>query len=123
MEDRSLDDYRTQIEAALAYGGGSYTFDDVKQEVAENKLQFWPGPNSVIVTTIVEYPREKVLSFFLAGGDLTELEAMVPQILEWGKMQGCTRASMIGRRGWEKTFLTKTGWNKTLVVFEKSLDE
>ena len=117
-----IDDYRVQIEAALVYAGNEYTFEDVKREVAENKLQFWPGTTSVIITTIVNNPQEKLLHFFLAGGNMAELEAMTPLVLEWGKQQGCTRASLVGRRGWLKSFLVDTGWKDTkLVLMEKDL--
>lgn len=116
-------DYRPYIQAALEYGGMSHTFEDVCEMVSSEKAQFWPMPHSAIVTEIIEHPREKILHFFLAGGNLAELEAMTPVILDWGKSIGCTRASLIGRKGWERTFLTRTGWESGLVVLEKSLSE
>lgn len=118
----SVVERRKQIEDALDYAGGTYTFEDVRLEVADAKRQFWPGPNSAIVTGIIDYPRRRVLEFFLAGGDMKELEAMVPGICEWGRAQGCVSASFAGRKGWARTFLTKSGWLPSLVVFEKSLD-
>lgn len=115
-------DFRPQIEAALAYAGGSHTFDDIAAGVRQGKMQFWPGVASAIVTEIVEYPRHRELFFFLAGGNLEELEAMTPGILEWGKTQGCAHAAFIGRRGWAKTFLSRTGWSdQKLAVFTKAL--
>lgn len=67
------------------------------------------------------YPRRKVLNFFLAGGNLAEIEAMYPPIEAWGREQGCSAASMTGRAGWERTFLTRTGWQRTLAVLQKEL--
>jgi hypothetical protein len=121
MQSPSLDHYRTDIEAALAYAGDTHTFDDVVAAVAEGKARSWPGPHSVIITEMVEYPRSKHIHFWIAGGNLAELEQMTPIILDWARTQGCTKASLAGRRGWERTFIARTGWKQSLVVFEKSL--
>jgi hypothetical protein len=114
--------HRSQIEAALAHAGGTHTFEDIQAAVEAGSLQYWPGPRSAIVTEIIQYPRARALNFFLAGGELAELEAMYPLIEEWGRSQGCTVAVMSGRKGWERSFLTrKEGWEPKLVVFEKTL--
>lgn len=114
-------DYRRYIEDALEYAGQSHTFEDVVAMVASGEAQFWPLPHSAIVTEIVVEPRKKRLNFFLAGGVLAELEAATPLILEWGRERGCTSATLIGRKGWERTFLSRTGWKSGLVVLEKDL--
>jgi hypothetical protein len=114
--------YRHYIEAALEYADGSHTFDDIVDAVSAGKMQFWPGPASAVITEVLESPRQRSLNFFLAGGNLAELEAMTPTILEWGRRQGCTKAIFAGRPGWERTFLTRTGWAPAkLVVFERSI--
>lgn len=115
--------YRDYIERALKHADGSHTFDDVRDLVESGRLQFWPGPSSVVITEIIEYPRYKVLNFFLAGGNLVELEAMYPKIEEWGRSVGCDRAALTGRKGWERSFLTqKEGWQPRLEVFEKKFN-
>lgn len=112
--------YRTQIDAALAEGGNMYNFDDIVAGVAANEMQFWPGASSVIVTQIVDFPRKKVLHVFLAGGVLAEIEIMAPLIADWGRARGCTSIMLSGRKGWQRTFLTHTGWKvlHELVVME-----
>jgi hypothetical protein len=118
-----IDGARPYIEAALHYAKGSHTFEDVAAEVSAGTMQFWPGLSSVIITEIIAYPRFRVLNFFIAGGNRTELETMYPAVEAWGKKMGCARASMLARKGWERTFLvTKEGWDPTLVAFEKNLD-
>ena len=92
-----LDAARPYIEAALLYAKGSHTFEDVKADVEDGVMQFWPGVHSAIITEIIAYPRYRVLNFFLAGGNRAELEAMYPGIEQWGKANGCTRAAMLGR--------------------------
>lgn len=118
----TLDEARPYIEAALQYSGGTHTYEDVAAQISEGRLQFWPGVNSAVVTEIVEYPRKRTLHFFLAGGNLPELRAMYPGILEWGKANGCTAATLAGRKGWVRSFLVKDeGWNESLVVMMKDL--
>ena len=114
--------YKAHLEAALAYADMSHTFDDVVSLVASGAAQAWPGPASIIVTEIVEYPRHHVLHFFLGAGSLSELKAMVPIILEWGREQGCTRARVIGRRGWSRVFTRDPAWHvKPQVTVERTL--
>lgn len=116
-----IDRARPHIEAALSYGHGTHTFEDVAAEITAGKLQLWPGENSAVVTRIVEHPQKRTLHFFLAGGNLAELEAMLPIIIKWGRSRGCTQASLSGRRGWERTFLKREGWTADLVVMTKEI--
>ncbi len=113
---------RALIEAALADAGGSHTFEDVVEAVEKGEAQYWPGPNSCIVTTIDEQPRQKILHFFLGAGVQAEIAAMFPGILEWGKEEGCTKARFVGRKGWRRSFLPKTGWVELQhIIMEKPL--
>lgn len=119
----ALADYRQQIEDALVYSGRSHTYADVAAMVGAGSAQAWFGPRSVIITEIVIEPQHKTLHFFLAGGHGGELEAMYPLIEEWGREHGCQHATLVGRKGWERTFLKRQGWeNHGLVVLDKSLD-
>lgn len=117
----ALAPYRGHIEAALSYADESHRYEDVAAMIAAGEAQFWPGPASVVVTEVIDFPRRRVLNVFLAGGSLLELDAMLPLILDWGRTQGCTAATFTGRRGWARTFLTKQGWQQTLVMFAKDL--
>lgn len=110
------------LAAALAYSGGSHTLDDIADGMAAHLYQYWPGPDSVIVTEIVVSPRMKTLNFFLAGGSMRELQAMTPDIEQWGRERGCTLATLTGRKGWTNTWLTREGgYRPTHIVFEKEL--
>jgi hypothetical protein len=116
----AVDSYRPQIEAALSKGGGTHSFDDVAAMIEDGRAQFWPGPRSVIITQIIDYPRKKVIHVFLAGGVMAEIQKMTPVIEEWAKAQGCSGATIIGRAGWQRSFLTHLGWKSTAVLMEKS---
>ena len=119
---RTLADSRDLIEAALVYAGGTHSYDDVITSVEKGEAQFWPGPHSCIVTQIDEQPRRKILQFFIAAGNQVELEAMAPGVIAWGVAEGCTVARMVGRKGWVKSFLPRTGWTVLdHVIMEKAI--
>jgi hypothetical protein len=111
-----------QIASALVYAKGSHTLEDVRQAIEGGNAQFWPGMESAIVTEVVRTPQRMELHFWLAGGNMDELETMYPAIVEWGKRIGCTAARMVGRRGWERTWLTKhAGWKPSAMIYHKEL--
>lgn len=114
--------FRSQIEAALSYAGHTHQYEDVAAMVAAGSAQAFPGPASVIITETIDFPRQRVLNVFLAGGSLPELRAMLPLVLDWGRSIGCTAARFGGRRGWLRTFAVDAGFRDTgLIVMEASL--
>ena len=102
--DDVIDPCRAWIEAALEHGGNTHTFEDVKQGILEGRMQLWPAEDGCCVTEIVVYPRKKVLSGFLAGGDLSRVIDMIPDIEAWAVAHGCAAAEITGRRGWVRAF-------------------
>lgn len=122
VKARDISAYRVHIEAALAWSGDTHRYDDVRSMIAAGRLQFWPGPASCIISEIIEHPRKRTLHLFLAGGSLPELHAMLPLLLDWGRTQGCTHASLFGRKGWARSFLSDEGWTvNPCVLMEKPL--
>jgi len=122
MSDQEhLERLRHHVEAALEYSGGTHNFDDVAEMVEKQQLQLWPAKDSVVLAEIIDYPRLKNLHYFLAGGDLDELSRMRPMIESWGKSLGCTRVTLAGRRGWQKSFLKDEGYSPQWSVLAKEL--
>lgn len=117
--------YRRYIDDALQYAGGTHTYDDVVVACLKGDLQPWFGPHSIIITEVIVSPRLRLLNYFIAAGNLQELEVMYAPVEEWGRQQGCTVATFTGRPGWQRSFLTqRLGWKPSgLVVFEKALGE
>jgi hypothetical protein len=112
---------RQWISAALEYSGGTHTLDDIAAGILSNRYQLWPGQKSAVVTEVIVYPQLKDLHFFLAGGDLDELKKMRPHIENWGKSVGCTRVTLAGRKGWERTFLKDEGYEPQWFILSKEL--
>ena len=119
--DEDFERLRDHISAALEYSGGTHDIEDIADGLRAGQFQLWPGERSAIVTEIIVYPQLKDLHFFLAGGDLDELRLMQPIIESWGKSVGCSRVSLAGRRGWERTFLRDRGYEPKWFVLCKDL--
>jgi hypothetical protein len=46
---------------------------------------------------------------------------MRPLIEQWGKSIGCSRVSLAGRKGWERTFLKDEGYEPKWFILCKDL--
>ncbi len=111
---------RHYIESALRYADYSHDFADICAMIDSGQLDFWPGTNSVVITEILSYPKYSALNLFLGAGDVHEIEDAVARAEVFARFAGCDRVVMTGRRGWERSFLTKKAdYSAKLVVFEK----
>jgi hypothetical protein len=106
--DRTFDqllECQEMIQSALDEGMGTHDFPDIVAGVIEGDHQFWRSKSgrSCMVTTIVIYPRKKVLQVFLAAGDLDEIKGMYDTIIGWAKTYHDIHTFMLtGRKGWAK---------------------
>lgn len=106
------------LQAALQRSGFGTTIHEMADRVLFNdRFDLWPGDAAVIVT---ERSGEN-LNFWLAGGDLEELEQMVPCVDAWAQDKGFKRVLLYGRRGWERTFLREQGYSPRWTVMAKEL--
>jgi hypothetical protein len=118
----AFDESAPYLTEALEYAGNSHTVEDVRALVEQGGLQFWPGLRSALVTQIIQSPRRRAFHFFLAGGAMAEIQRLYPIALQWGRSEGCEVATMVGRHGWQRTWLTKdAGWTAPLTYYEKVL--
>jgi hypothetical protein len=107
------------IESALDYAHDTFNLQDIVDSMAVGDLQLWPGPNSAVITQIVNYPQKKVIHVFLAGGDMDEVKKLEEDLSIWGKHQGCKAVTLVGRPGWKKSFLKDIGYKCTQVQMFK----
>ncbi len=107
---------------ALAVGKDTHSLEDVQARIESGHAVYWPGPTSAIVTEIIDYPQHRQLNFWLAVGNVAELRTMYPAICEWGRTQGCVRATLNGRAGWARSlFAQGHGWEEQMRVFTREL--
>lgn len=105
--------YRAKLEKALRHGLESCTFDTLVAAVQSGGAQYWPCGSSVFVTQIAG---GNTLHFWAAAGKMDEIERALPLVLAWGQEHGCTRATLTGRPGWLRSFLSRTGWVQSPIV-------
>jgi hypothetical protein len=99
------------------------SYSDVASAVQGKRHQLWPGYGAVMVTKVEGRGKTRRLVVYLAGGNLAELERLYAGVEAWGRAQGCKRVVFAGRKGWQRTFLTRAGFTATPEpgVFEKEI--
>lgn len=107
------------LEPAIDMMHGLHTADTVLERLIARRAELWTSDNSAVITEFVEYPHGRCLHFWLAGGDLDELKAMEPEIVAWGRTQGCVASSISGRRGWLREL---PGYEEAATVMFKRID-
>jgi len=108
---------------ALEHSGSVDSIIDVRQAVREGKCQLFVHESGAAVTMVDDTARVPTLQVWLMGGDMKAAEEMLPDFEMMAGMLGCKKLSLLGRTGWQKTFLTKVGFKITAVVMEKTLRE
>lgn len=93
---------RPWIEAALAYSGGTHTFDDIAAGVLSGRFRLWVRPNGCAVTEFVNFPRKRVLNVFLAGGEMQAIKDLEQPAAEYARANGCQSMTISGRVGWQR---------------------
>lgn len=108
-----------RLEKALELDGG-HTLGDVLEMVERETAQLWESPDAVIVTEVHDFPRQRVLHFWLAAGEKDAVIELSHRALAWGRTIGCQRATLSGRRGWERA-LAKEGWTADAVLMGREI--
>lgn len=98
----------------------THDIEDVEAGLNAGLFQFWPGDGCAVVTEIVDYPRGRMLNFWLLGGDLKALMRMRPAIEAWGRARGCRWADGTGRPAWARV-LKGHGYGPGPTSFSKEL--
>lgn len=112
-----------RLSEALTHAGDTHSLEDVALGVAEGRFQEWSAGDSVLITELRDTPQARFLHVFLAAGHLTELRPLAELALQWGREQGATRASFIGRFGWLRSFVRELGFEDRGVYMEARLDQ
>ena len=105
-----LEKQRDNIIAALSFTGGTHTFNDIVHMVVSGRLTFWELENSFFISEFIEYPRQKHLHVFLAGGKFSEIIAMQDRMKSYAAFNGCNKITISGRPGSTRR-LPNFGWS------------
>ena len=105
---------------ALEHGGGTHDIADVLEMVRRGTAQMWQAGEACIVSEVRDFPKARVLHFWLATGELDAVIALSRDVLAWGKANGCVSATLSGRRGWEKV-LAAEGWSPMLFTMGREV--
>ena len=89
---------------------GTWQIEDVKQAVMAGRMQFWPMKGAALVTEILEFPRKKALNCWLCGGNMKELERVLPSLEHFARANDCYALYGAGRKGWIRHML-QFGWS------------
>lgn len=79
----------------------------------------WVDEYAAIATKIFEGRKGREVIFWLAGGKMKGILELYPLVEAFARGLGCVSMTLIGRRGWERSFLRDEGWEPTLVHLEK----
>ena len=127
MSDLEFDRHTGYISDALEYAGGTHTVEDMRNLVADTRLQFWPGKHSVVLTQIIDTPRKRVLHIVLAGGDagaaLHELRDLLPRIEAFAWDHDCDMVVAYGRPAWGRAVFNSAGYDSPTMEFRKCRDQ
>lgn len=96
---------------------------DLQAKLDAGEAQLWSRENSAIYTEIATFPTtgEMVLEAGPAGGDLQEIEFLIPHIEQAAETWGCTQILVnAGREGWRRV-LEKRGYELSHIVMRKIL--
>jgi hypothetical protein len=98
---------------------GSFCIDDLKKVLDLKKCHAWGSNDSIAITEFLNFPQEKILNFWLVGGNLKTILRHEPEVSNWAKKQGCSKAQFSGRKGWDK--MLPNYWKNHSIVMKRSL--
>lgn len=108
------------LQDALDYAGNTHDLSDVKVGINAGHYHFWPASDGAIVTEIIEYPKFSVLHAWLVGGKLEQIIDMIPALVDFGRLVGCSKLTGCGRAGWVRA-LKAQGFNGIMTTVSKEL--
>ena len=75
----------------------------IDRQVAEGVWRCWGARKAAILAEIKFYPSgAREVHGVAAAGELQEIVGLIPLALDWGRANGCERAVIESRPGWER---------------------
>ena len=118
------------LEKACEESNGRFKINSIKDQIDSGVQVLWMLYDSdsdeilvSITTSVLNYPDRRLLAIMFCGADgldsywLDHRDKIVPELVEWAKIQGCSGIEVSGREGWVKV-LAPYGFEKTYVTLE-----
>ena len=113
--------------AALEYGLGEYSIEDIKKSCKSKNMQLWvnfnkEGVQGAFITKVSVYPQKNILCVLLLGGNefmkwRDEADALLNA---FGKENNCEYVELFGRKGWGK-MLNSIDYKEITRLFAKEI--
>ena len=113
--------------AALEYGLGEYSIEDIKKSCLAKNMQLWvnfnkEGVQGAFITKVSVYPQKNILCVLLLGGNefmkwRDEADALLNA---FGKEKNCEYVELFGRKGWGKV-LKDINYEEQTRLFAKEI--
>ena len=114
------------LNAALKYGLGEYSIEDIKKSCIQRDMQLWVKIDKEVqgafVTKIAKYPQKNLLCVILLGGNefidwRDEADALLNA---FGKEHNCEYVELFGRKGW-RNMLKDIDYKEITRLFAKEI--
>jgi hypothetical protein len=108
------------LEKTLTHADGKFLVSDIYDAIKERDMQLWVVFDKYllcfVITQIIYFPQGKRLAIpFVGGTQINKWIHLYPQLIEFGRANGCTHAEGYAREGWLKV-LKKFGFKKIYSV-------
>ena len=117
------EDMEAKVNRVLRDTGDLYNFDDIMKAIGTGDMQSFTQGETWIVTSVMVFPRKKMLSIELFVGFIKDWPAAMVQLEEFAREVGATRIIGRGRLGWGKYAerYKQYGWKRTGEMYAKDL--
>ncbi len=115
------------LNAALKYGLGEYSIEDIKKSCKSKNMQLWvkfnkEGVQGAFITKVSVYPQKNILCVLLLGGNefMTWRDEADALLNAFGKENNCEYVELFGRKGWGK-ILKDINYEEQTRLFAKEI--
>lgn len=109
-----------QLEETLERMGHTHTLADVLTMIEEGTMQSFTVGDTWAVTSVLDFPRKRVLEIFLVVGDMREALILHDMVLAYAKVHHCDILRTFARDGWGK-WAQERGWTNGQRIYLKDV--
>lgn len=113
------------LQRAIDFNDGDFDGNHVFERLMEDTMQLFVGYNTddiiyAAVTELIPYQYNKALRIVLMGGKQINSWVDTKTFEKFGKLEGCNRIEIVGRKGWVKKLISR-GYKQTHYIVTKEL--